>query len=196
MKEIVRCPWCEKSESERHYHDTEWGVPLFEDGMLFEFLVLDTFQAGLSWKIVLDKREHFRKAFFNFQPEELVQKGPAAYEDWLGNPGLVRNRLKLKGLIANAAAFLKVQSEWGSFSNYVWSFVGGAPVQNAWEEHPQIPSQSPQALAMSKDMKKRGFTFCGPTICYAFMQAAGLVQDHLVGCFRYEEIRNGSVRTG
>jgi DNA-3-methyladenine glycosylase I len=190
MKEITRCPWCEKSDSERHYHDTEWGVPVYDDQKLFEFLVLDTFQAGLSWKIVLEKRENFRQAFFQFDPNEIVINGPDALEDWLQNTGLVRNRLKMKGLIANAAAFLQVQSDWGSFASYVWSFVEGKPIQNSWLSQNQIPAQSPEAMAMSKDMKKKGFSFCGPTICYAFMQAAGLVQDHLTSCFRYKEIRD------
>ncbi len=188
MEEWVRCPWCEKSEIEKHYHDTEWGVPLNDDKKLFEFVVLDGFQAGLSWKIILQKRDAFRLAFFDFDAEKLAACDGKMVEIWMQNQGLVRNKLKLEGVIKNAKAYLKVQQEFGSFSDYIWKFTDGKTIQNHWENHNQIPSNSPQAEAMSKDMKKRGFTFCGPTICYAFMQAAGLVNDHLVSCFRYKNL--------
>jgi DNA-3-methyladenine glycosylase I len=185
----IRCPWCEKSEVERTYHDTEWGVPLHDDQKLFEFVILDGFQAGLSWKIVLDKRENFRKAFYGFEPAILATLNEGAVLEWLQDPGIVRNRLKLESVIRNAQAFFEVQKEFGSFDHYIWSFVGGKPILNEWKEQHEFPSVNAEAVAMSKDMKKRGFNFCGPTICYAFMQAAGLVVDHLQSCFRYKEIR-------
>jgi DNA-3-methyladenine glycosylase I len=185
----IRCPWCEKSEVERTYHDTEWGVPLHDDQKLFEFVILDGFQAGLSWKIVLDKRENFRKAFYGFDPVILAALNEGAVLEWMQDPGIVRNRLKLESVIRNAQAFLKVQKEFGSFDRYIWSFVGGKPILNEWKEQREFPSVNAEAVAMSKDMKKRGFNFCGPTICYAFMQAAGLVVDHIQDCFRYSEIR-------
>jgi DNA-3-methyladenine glycosylase I len=185
----VRCPWCEKSEIERNYHDTEWGVPLHDDNKLFEFVILDGFQAGLSWKIVLQKRENFRKALFGFDARVLAQCGNSIVEEWMQDAGLVRNRLKLEGVLKNAKAFLAVQKEFGSFDRYIWSFVGGKPVFNECQSQREIPGVSAEAMAMSKDMKKLGFTFCGPTICYAFMQAAGLVVDHITSCYRYKEIR-------
>jgi DNA-3-methyladenine glycosylase I len=189
MADKSRCPWCQGSELERHYHDTEWGVPLRDDRKLFEFVLLDGFQAGLSWKTILLKRENYRKALFDFDPERLATCGPADIAGWMQDAGMVRNRLKMEGVPKNAQAFLRVQAEYGSFSRYIWQFTEGQSIRNAWTDHSQIPSVSPQALAMSKDMKKRGFTFCGPTICYAFMQAAGMVNDHLVSCFRYKEVQ-------
>lgn len=189
MPNQIRCPWCLKSEVERHYHDTEWGVPLFDDLKLFEFVILDGFQAGLSWKIVLNKREAFRKAFFDFDAETLASLGPNQVEIWMQDTGIVRNRLKLEGVIKNAKAYLDIKKELGSFSDYLWAFVGGKAINNQWVNHSYMPTATAEAEAMSKDMKKRGFTFCGPTICYAFMQAAGMVNDHLISCFRYEEVQ-------
>lgn len=189
MSDKIRCPWCLKSEVERHYHDTEWGVPLFDDSKLFEFVILDGFQAGLSWKIVLDKREAFRKAFFDFDAEKLAALGPNQIEVWMADSGIVRNRLKLQAVIKNAAAYLRVKKEVGSFSDYLWGFVNGKPIVNQWPDHKNVPAATPEAEAMSKDMKKRGFTFCGPTICYAFMQAAGMVNDHIISCYRYTEVQ-------
>jgi len=191
MDRKTRCPWCKKSEIERIYHDTEWGVPLHNDRKLFEFVILDGFQAGLSWKIVLNKRENFRQAFFDFDAGALAECGDSIVEEWMQNAGLVRNRLKLEGVLKNARAFLKAQEQFGSFDAYIWSFVGGVPIQNNWRSQNEFPNTSIEANAMSKDMKNRGFTFCGPTICYAFMQAAGMVMDHTVGCFRYDEITKG-----
>lgn len=189
MEETIRCPWCTKSELETRYHDEEWGVPVFEDAKLFEFIILDGFQAGLSWKTILDKRENFRKALFQFDPVILSSLGPDMVEEWMQNTGIIRNRLKLEGVIKNARAFLKTQAEFGSFSHYIWGFVQHKPLVNQWENHSGMPASSPEAEHMSKDMKKRGFTFCGPTICYAFMQAAGLVNDHLVSCHRYYAVQ-------
>lgn len=190
MDGLKRCNWCTKSEIERHYHDKEWGVPLHDDLKLFEFVILDGFQAGLSWKIVLTKRAHFKEAFFDYNPEVLSTLGSNQVDIWMQNKGLIRNRLKLQAVIKNATAFLKVQKEYGSFARYIWSFVNHQTIDNRYQTHTGIASVSPEAEAMSKSMKKHGFTFCGPTICYAFMQAAGLVNDHLTSCFRYAEIKD------
>lgn len=170
------------------YHDREWGVPLRDDDRLFEFFLLDGFQAGLSWKTILLKRENYRQALFGFDARRLAVCGPAEVNGWMQNPGLIRNRLKLEGAIRNARAFLRVQEELGSFSAYLWQFTGNRVADHALPDHSQMPSESPESVAMSRDMRKRGFTFCGPVICYAFMQAAGLVNDHLTGCFRYREV--------
>lgn len=188
--DLIRCSWCIHSEIERHYHDNEWGVPLWDDNKLFEFIVMDGFQAGLSWKIVLDKRENFRRAFFGFDAHRLVESGPAEVDLWMQDAGLIRNRLKLEALSKNAAAFLSIKAEFGRFADYIWSFVGGKPIQTHRQPGDPMVSVSPEAEAMSKDMKKRGFKFCGPTICYAFMQAAGLINDHRSDCFRYPELLN------
>lgn len=186
----IRCPWCIHSEIERQYHDNEWGVPLWDDEKLFEFIVLDGFQAGLSWKIVLDKRENFRKAFFGFDAKRLAHCGQKEVDIWMQDAGLIRNRLKLEALSKNATAFLATRAEFGRFADYIWSFVGGKPIQPHRQPGEPMVSVSPEAEAMSKDMKKRGFKFCGPTICYAFMQAAGLVNDHRSDCFRYSPLLN------
>lgn len=187
--ERVRCAWCENSEIERNYHDTEWGVPLWDDAKLFEFIVLDGFQAGLSWKIILNKRENFRQAFFDFDAIRCAQATPSDVDIWMQNAGLVRNRMKLEALSKNAHAYLETQAEYGRFSDYIWSFVNHKPLVNSFKPGNAIPSVSPEAVAMSKDMKKRGFKFCGPTICYAFMQAAGMVNDHNTSCFRFMEVQ-------
>ena len=171
-----------------HYHDTEWGVPLHDDRKLFEFLVLDAFQAGLSWAIVLRKREGFRKAFSNFEPHKVAKHDARKVKSLLADAGIIRNRLKIEATIANARAFLAVQREFGSFDRYIWQFTGGKTKRNRWHTLSQIPSRSAESDAMSKDLKARGFRFVGSTICYAFMQAAGLINDHLVGCFRYREV--------
>lgn len=170
------------------YHDTEWGVPLHDDRKLFEFMVLDAMQAGLNWRIVLQKRENFRNALHRFDVRKIAKYGDRDLERLLGSEGIIRNRLKLAAAITNAQATIKVQQEFGSLDVYLWQFVGGRPRVNAWRQISQIPAQSAEAEAMSKDLKKRGFKFVGPTICYAFMQAAGLVNDHVTGCFRYAEL--------
>jgi DNA-3-methyladenine glycosylase I len=170
------------------YHDTEWGVPVHDDRKLFEFLVLDAAQAGLSWRTVLLKRENYRKAFDDFEAEKVARYTQKRLTTLLQNPGIVRNRLKVRSAVINARAFLKVRDEFGSFDRYIWQFVGGKPRINRLQSMKQIPATSRESDAMSKDMKRRGFTFCGSTICYAFMQAAGLVNDHLITCFRHHEV--------
>ena len=171
------------------YHDTEWGVPVHDDRKLFEFLVLDAAQAGLSWRTVLLRRENYRKAFDNFDAEKVARYTEKRLEKLLANPGIVRNRLKVRSAVTNARALLKVREEFSSFDRYFWQFVGGHPRINRFASIKQIPATSTESDAMSKDMKRRGFTFCGSTICYAFMQAAGLVNDHIVGCFRHVEVQ-------
>lgn len=187
MKSIRRCSWA-TSELMIPYHDQEWGVPQHQDRVLFEFLILEGAQAGLSWSTILAKRTAYRKAFSNFDPSKVAKYSPEKISALLGNPGIVRNRLKINAAVRNARAFLEVQKEFGSFDRYIWQFVGGKPKINRWRSMSQLPAQSPESLQMSKDLIKRGFTFVGPTVCYAFMQAVGLVNDHLVSCFRYAEI--------
>jgi DNA-3-methyladenine glycosylase I len=170
------------------YHDTEWGRPLHNDQKLFEFLVLDAFQAGLSWSTILHKRENFRKAFKNFDPKKVARFGKPDVQRLLADQGIIRNRLKIEATVKNAKAFLKVQKEYGTFDKFIWSFVGQKPIDNKWETVSQIPATSVQSDDMSKDLKARGFSFVGSTICYAFMQAAGMVNDHLVTCFRHQEV--------
>ena len=173
------------------YHDTEWGVPLHDDRKLFEFMVLDAMQAGLNWRIVLQKRENFRQALHGFDVRKIAKYRDRDLERLLGTEGIIRNRLKLAAAITNAQAAIRVEQEFGSLDVYLWQFVGGRPKVNAWRQIGQIPPQSPEAESMSRDLKKRGFKFVGPTICYAFMQAAGLVNDHLTGCFRYAGLARG-----
>jgi DNA-3-methyladenine glycosylase I len=187
MKSVLRCHWA-KSELMQAYHDREWGVPVHDDRKLFEFLVLDGAQAGLSWEIILRKREGYRKAFDNFDAERVARYTPKKIEKLLANPGIVRNRLKVEGAVACSKAFLAVRKEFGSFDKYIWQFTGGKTIRNKCETSKDIATTSPEAEAMSKDLKKRGFKFVGPTICYAFMQAAGMVNDHLVECFRYSKV--------
>ena len=170
------------------YHDSEWGVPAHDDRKLFEFLVLDAAQAGLSWQTILLKRENYRAAFDGFDAEKIARYTPARVAKLLANPGIVRNRLKVQSAVTNARAFLRVRDELSSFDRYIWQFVDGATRVNEFKTQKQIPATSKESDAMSKDMKKRGFTFVGSTICYAFMQAAGLVNDHLVDCFRHREV--------
>lgn len=183
----TRCSWAEK-EIFHEYHDKEWGVPVHDDRKLFEFLVLDAFQAGLSWSTILNKRENFRKAFDNFDYKIIGEYKQNKIDELLQNEGIIRNKLKVNGTVKNAKAFIEVQKEFGSFDKYIWQFTGGKTVINKWSDLKQIPAKSKESDAMSKDLQKRGFTFVGSTICYAFMQAAGMVNDHLVTCFRYKEV--------
>jgi DNA-3-methyladenine glycosylase I len=184
---MKRCEWA-ATEASIAYHDGEWGVPLHDDIRLFEFLVLEGAQAGLSWETILKKRENYRRAFDRFDPKRIAAYDDRKIDELLANPGIVRNRMKIHAAIQNAKACLAVQSEFGSFDAYVWDFVGGTPIKNRWRSLGEIPSRSPEAETLSKDLKRRGFGFVGPTICYAFMQAVGMVNDHTVGCFRYREI--------
>lgn len=183
-----RCSWPGKNEKMVKYHDEEWGVPCHDDRKLFEYIVLDTFQAGLSWAIVLNKREGFRQAFDNFDPVKIAAYDEIKIEELIQEPRIIRNKLKIRGTVTNAQLFLQVQKEFGSFDKYIWGFVAGKPI-NHHEQESEIGATSPESDAMSVDMKKRGFKFCGSTICYAFMQGAGLVNDHLVSCFRYQEVQ-------
>jgi DNA-3-methyladenine glycosylase I len=180
---VVRCAWA-SVEPNISYHDKEWGVAVHDDRLLFEFLILEGAQAGLSWETILKKREAYRKAFDNFDPQRVARYSAARVEKLMKNAGIVRNRLKIESTIDNAKAFLRVQKEFGSFDAYVWAFVGGTPRINTRKTMNDIPPSSPESDALSKDLKRRGFRFVGTTICYAFMQAVGMVNDHTVGCFR------------
>jgi len=185
--ELVRCSWA-RNDLALRYHDEEWGVPLYDDRMLFEFLILEGAQAGLSWDTILQKRENYRKAFNRFDVKRVAKYDARKMQELLKNPGIVRNRLKIASASANAKAFLAVQKEFGSFDKYIWQFVGGSPKVNRWRLGKPVPASTPESDAMSKDLKKRGFNFVGSTICYAFMQATGMVNDHAVECFRYEAV--------
>ncbi|MDW7710675.1 MAG: DNA-3-methyladenine glycosylase I [Deferrisomatales bacterium] len=182
-----RCPWAATPLSTA-YHDGEWGVPVHDDRTLFEFLVLEGAQAGLSWETILKKRSRYREAFDRFDPSRVAAYGPEKVAALLADPGIVRNRLKVAAAVANARAFLRVQEEHGSFDAYLWGFVGGQPIRNRWADLRDVPVQTEESRALSRDLRRRGFRFVGPTICYAFMQAVGLVNDHLTGCFRYREL--------
>ena len=184
MSSPTRCPW-PTSEVYLAYHDQEWGVPQHDDRGLFEFILLEGAQAGLSWSTILNKRENYRRAFDGFEAEKIARYGPRKIAALLGDAGIVRNRLKIAAAIGNARAFLATQKEFGSFDRYIWSFVGGRPIQNAWTSSKQVPAKTAESDAMSRDLVKRGFKFVGSTICYGFMQATGLVNDHLVSCFRH-----------
>ena len=184
-----RCEWGTVSQLYIDYHDNEWGVPIHDDRTLFEFLILECAQAGLSWETVLKKRENYRKAFSNFDPVKVSRYGDKKVEALMGNKGIIRNRLKITSAIKNAERFLEVQKEFESFETYIWQFVNGKPITNRFKSIQEIPATTKESDAMSKDLKKRGFTFVGPTICYAHMQATGMVNDHIVGCFRYKEIK-------
>ncbi len=183
-----RCAWGNTNPLLIQYHDTEWGMQLHDDNKLFEFLILDAFQAGLSWSIILTKRENLRKAFHHFDPRRIARYTSKDVRRLLANPGIIRNRLKITATIENAKRFMEIQKEFGSFDKYVWQFVGGKPIMNKFETLEQIPATSKESDAMSKDLKARGFKFVGSTICYAFMQAAGMVNDHMVDCFRYKQV--------
>jgi DNA-3-methyladenine glycosylase I len=186
----IRCHWA-TNELNTPYHDKEWGVPLHDDRALFELLILEGAQAGLSWDTVLKKRARYREVFDKFHMEKVAQYDKKKVRELLQDAGIIRNRLKIAATISNAQAFLKVQKEFGSFDRYIWQFVGGKPKQNVWKTHKRLPAKTAESDAMSKDLRKRGFRFVGSTICYAFMQATGMVNDHLVGCFRYEELAAG-----
>ncbi|HXJ90245.1 MAG TPA: DNA-3-methyladenine glycosylase I [Candidatus Binatia bacterium] len=189
--ELIRCGWA-KGEKYIHYHDEEWGVPVHDDGTLFEFLILEGAQAGLSWSTILNKRENYRRAFDRFDPRRIAKYQPKKIQALLADPGIVRNKLKIAATVENAKAFLRVQAEFGSFDSYIWQFVGGKPKINRWRSLRQIPARTPESDAMSKDLKRRGFKFVGSTICYAFMQAVGMVNDHLVDCICYKGPRIGA----
>ncbi len=189
MSSLQRCGWPSMDVPiYRDYHDKEWGVPIHDDVLLFEFLVLEGAQAGLNWYIILKKRESYRKAFDGFDPEKVARYDAEKVNELLGDPGIVRNRRKIESAVKNAKAFLRVREEFGSFEGYVWRFVGGKPKVNEWRSLKEIPAVTPEARAMSKDLVGRGFGFAGPTICYAHMQATGMVNDHLVDCFRHSEL--------
>lgn len=185
---MTRCGWA-TTESNLVYHDEEWGVPLHDDRRLFEFLILEGAQAGLSWSTILNKRENYRRAFDHFDARKVAQYDAAKVKELLADAGIVRNRLKIAAAIQNAKMFLAVQKEFGSFDGYIWGFVGGKPRQNRFRSMKQVPARTPESDAMSKDLQKRGFKFVGSTICYAMMQAVGMVNDHLVGCFRHREVK-------
>jgi len=183
----IRCPWARGPQYEA-YHDQEWGVPLHDEHRLFEFLILEGAQAGLSWATILNKRNAFRQAFSKFDPAQVARFGDLDRARLLSNAGIVRNRLKIDSAIQNARAFLRVQEAFGSFDSFLWQFVDGSPVQNAWKTATDVPTQTPISDLLSKDLRKRGFRFVGSTICYALMQATGMVNDHLISCFRHREI--------
>lgn len=183
-----RCPWATTDPLYVAYHDEEWGVPLHDDRRLFEFLVLEGAQAGLSWITILRKREQYRAAFDRFDPERIARYGASQIRRLMADEGIVRNRLKIEAAIANARAFLRVQEEVGSFDRYLWQFVGGRPRRNTWKTLGQVPAETAESRAMSQDLRRRGFAFVGPTICYAHMQATGMVNDHLVSCFRHRQV--------
>jgi DNA-3-methyladenine glycosylase I len=188
-KEKVRCPWCLKFEDYINYHDDEWGVPVHDDRVHFEFLILEGAQAGLSWSMILKKRAGYRKAFAGFDPKKVARFTPAKIERILQDPGVVRNRLKVQSAVNNARQFLAIQKEFGSFDRYIWQFVNGRPIVNRWKTDSEVPPTSPESDELSRDLIKRGFKFVGSTVMYAHMQACGLVNDHLVGCWRYKLVR-------
>lgn len=188
MKEIIRCRWCVGDSLYEAYHDKEWGVPVKDDGTLFEFLVLETFQAGLSWITILRKRENFRKAFDSFDYHKISKYGMREVDRLLQDAGIVRNKLKINATISNAIAFMKIQEEYGSFSEYIWGFVNGEPIKNAVKDYQKAPATTALSDTISKDLKKRGFKFVGSTVIYAHMQATGMVNDHEIDCFRYDEV--------
>ena len=185
LKSIYRCPWSLSSELMMKYHDEEWGVPIHDDRKLFEFMVLDTFQAGLSWSTILNKRENFKKAFDNFQPEKIARYSDTKIQKLLNDEGIIRNKLKIHGTLNNAKNFIKIQKEYGSFDKFIWQFTGYKTIKNRWKDVKQIPPRTAHSDAMSEALYEKGFKFVGSTICYAFMQAVGIVNDHLVKCHRY-----------
>lgn len=188
MSKINRCHWCGEDPLYVDYHDNEWGVPVHDDPTLFEFLTLETFQAGLSWITVLRKRENFRRAFDNFDYEKIASYGEDKIQQLLSDPGIIRNRLKVRATVSNAQAFMNVQQEFGSFSKYIWAFTGGKPIKNAFKTMSDIPANTPLSDTISKDLKKRGFKFVGTTVVYAHMQATGMVNDHVTDCFKYDKV--------
>jgi DNA-3-methyladenine glycosylase I len=194
-REPTRCGWCGSDPLYVAYHDEEWGVPVVDDRVLFEFLVLEGAQAGLSWLTILRKREGYRRAFAGFDPAKVARFDRKRIEKLLADPGIVRNRLKVESAVSNAAAFLAVQEAHGSFAAYIWDFVDRRPIQNNWRALAELPAKTPLAEAISKDLKRRGFRFVGPTIVYAHMQATGMVNDHLVSCLRHREVAEHNVKT-
>jgi DNA-3-methyladenine glycosylase I len=184
---LIRCPWAQNDLAIR-YHDEEWGRPAHDDVILFEFLILEGAQAGLSWDTILKKRDNYRAAFDNFDANKIARYDRRKLKGLMNDPGIIRNRLKIESAVQNAKAVLKVQEEFGSFDAYIWQFAGGSPIVNSWHSAKQVPASTPQSDAMSKALKKRGFSFVGTTICYAFMQAVGMVNDHLTACFRYAQL--------
>ena len=184
QKELTRCAWCNSSELYQKYHDDEWGVPVYEDTKLFEFLLLETFQAGLSWITILNKRENFRKAFDNFDYKKIANYSEDKIQDLLQDPGIIRNKLKVYSAVSNAQAFMKIQDEFGSFSKYIWDFVDGKPIDNNRKSLKEVQATTPLSDAISKDLKKRGFKFVGSTVVYAHMQATGMVNDHVEDCWK------------
>jgi DNA-3-methyladenine glycosylase I len=184
MKTKVRCGWCEKDDLYRNYHDQEWGNPVYDEATLFEFLVLETFQAGLSWHTILKKRENFRVAFDRFDYVKIAGYAEDKVQELLQDAGIIRNQLKIRATISNAQAFMQVQGEFGSFSKYIWQFTGGQPIVNHWQTLKEIPATTPLSDAVSKDLKKRGFKFVGTTVVYAHLQATGMVNDHLLSCWK------------
>ena len=183
-----RCAWCGSDPLYVEYHDTEWGVPVYDDDKLFEFLILETFQAGLSWITVLRKRENFRKAFDNFNYKKIANYNETKFDELIQDAGIIRNKLKIKATISNAIAFIEVQQEFGSFSNYIWKFTKQKPIKNSWKDLSGVPATTELSDTVSKDLKKRGFKFVGPTVIYAHMQATGMINDHVTDCFRYHEV--------
>jgi DNA-3-methyladenine glycosylase I len=181
----TRCSWCNSDPLYITYHDTEWGVPIYDDRLLFEFLILEGMQAGLSWLTILKKRDAYRIAFANFEANKIAKYDHHKIEQLLTNTGIIRNKLKIHSAISNAKAFLEIKKEWGNFSDYIWHFVNGNPIKNQWQNKNEVPVKTAISDLMSKDLKKRGFKFVGSTICYAFMQAVGMVDDHTADCFRY-----------
>ena len=187
-KTIKRCSWCESSDLDRHYHDTEWGVPVHNDRLLFEMLILEGAQAGVSWHVVLKKRAHYKKVFADFDAKKLSRFTDTRLEKILLDPGIIRNRLKVFSVRTNAIAFLDIQKEFGNFDDYIWQFVNGKPISPRRKSMTDVPSQTPESTTMSKDLKKRGFKFVGNTICYAYMQGVGMVNDHQISCFRHKQV--------
>jgi DNA-3-methyladenine glycosylase I len=190
MDNLVRCTWPGTNILAKIYHDTEWGVPVHDDIKHFEFLLLDAFQAGLSWNTILNKRENFRNAFDNYNVEKIAGYQSNKINELLSNTGIIRNRLKIESAITNAQAFIKICEEYNSFDSFIWSFIDGKTIINNYEIHNEIPASTPISDKISKNLKKKGFRFVGSTICYAYMQAAGLVNDHLVSCFRYDQLKS------
>lgn len=188
MEKKIRCGWCEGDALYEAYHDLEWGVPLHDDGQLFEFLILETFQAGLSWITILRKRENFREAFDQFNYERIAEYSEGKIEELMQNSGIIRNSAKIKAAVSNAQAFIKVREEHGSFSKYIWAFVDHKPIQNHHKNFKDAPASTELSIAISKDLKNKGFKFVGPTVIYAHMQATGMVNDHIVDCFRHQEV--------
>lgn len=185
---MQKCTWALTDTLSEAYHDQQWGVPVHDDRLLFEMLILEGAQAGLSWVTVLKKRENYRQAFAEFDVQSVAKFDAERIQILLENPGIIRNRLKIQSAILNARAFIQVQQEFGSFDAYIWQFVGGTPKQNHWQAHSDLPASTPESASMSKDLLRRGFKFVGPTICYAYMQAIGMVNDHVTACFRYAQL--------